>query len=247
MDDSYCIASLATIVESGHDDKGQYLIFDQTIAYPGGGGQPMDNITLSKQNKNIAEVNKCNFNNGRIKYYVDQLPTKIEEGDEIAMHIDRKSRIQNSAYHTAGHWIASIVTENLLLPLIPLKGFHFSTGAYVEFDGSLEDLPADLLYQIEYAMRIDQQAQLKIKAHVVSVADFHAQRTEISVAKNFQPMTDRPLRLVQFDNYKAVPCGGTHLSSVSELKSLTPTKVKMKNGKIRISYSMEVPAMILPS
>lgn len=247
MDDTYCFASLSKIVEIGHDNKGLYLVFDETIAYPGGGGQPMDSITLNQHNKEFAIVQKCDFNGGRIKYYIDQLPSNIGEGDEIAMHIDRSARMKSAAYHTGGHWIASIITENLQLPLTPTKGFHFSTGAYVEFIGSISVLPEDILYQIEYAMRIDRQAQIKVNTNVISAEEFFVKKSEISVAENFQPMTDRPLRLVKFDTYKAVPCGGTHLTSIRELKSVIPTKVKVKNGKIRISYSAEMPILALPS
>lgn len=244
MDDTYCYASLASIVEIGSDDKGLYLVFDRTIAYPGGGGQPMDSITLSYQNKDFAKVSKCNFNGGHIKYYVDDLPSKMREGDEIAMTIDRTTRHKNAAYHTAGHWLASVVTENLLLPLIPTKGFHFSDGAYVEFIGTLGDLPEDLIYQIEYAMRIDRQAHLKIKTSVISIDDYYANKSAISVANDFKPMNDRPLRLVTFDTYKSVPCGGTHLRGIREIKSVKATKVKVKNGKIRINYFAETPIFV---
>jgi len=38
------------------------------------------------------------------------------------------------------------------------------------------------------------------------------------------------------ENYRSVPCGGTHLQSIREIKSIKATKIFVKNGKIRISY-----------
>ena len=247
MVDTYCLASLAKIIEIGSDEHGLFLVLDQTIHYPGGGGQPMDLTYFQKDNKNFAKVIKSPFNSGNIKHYVDVIPNIVREGDEIAIQVDRSTRIRNAAYHSAGHWIASIVTENMLLPLQPTKGYHYPEGAYVEFEGDMNQIPDDVLYQIEYAMRIDRQAQLKIEASTIGVTEFLNLRDSIVVPSNFKPMDDRPIRLVTFDDYKSVPCGGTHLSSVSEFKSVTLTKVRVKNRKIRISYHVSMPDFIPPS
>lgn len=247
MDDTYCFASLASVIDIGMDENGYYLVLDQTIHYPGGGGQPMDLTYLQKDNMHFSKVVKSSYNSGKIKHYVDVLPSFVREGNEIVIQVDRTTRIRNSAYHSAGHWIASIVTENMLLPLHPTKGYHYSDGAYVEFEGAVSDVPKDILSQIEYAMRIDRQAQVKIKASTIGTSEFMKLRNSIIAPANFKPMDDRPFRLVTFDDYKSVPCGGTHLSSVSETKSVKPTKVKVKNGKLRISYQVSMPDFIPPS
>lgn len=247
MDDTYLLAGLAKIIEIGSDKNGIYLILDQTIHYPGGGGQPMDSTYIQKGNSISVKITGASFNGGNVKHYVPQLPDKIREGDNIALQVDRPTRLRNAAYHSAGHWIASIIKENIQLPLQPTKGYHYSNGAYVEFDGNIDTLPEDLLYQIEYAMRIDRQANLMITSSTVDSAKFLKMRASIEAPSNFTPMEDRALRLVTFDDYKSVPCGGTHLSSIRELGLVTPTKVKLKNKKIRISYEVEIPLYLVPS
>jgi Ser-tRNA(Ala) deacylase AlaX len=247
MDDTFCFASLAIVTEVGSDEHGTYLVLDQTIHYPGGGGQPEDLTYLQKDNVSLSKVIKSSFNSGNIKHYIDSLLQSLKKGDEVAIKVDRTHRIRNAAYHSAGHWVSSIVTENIMLPLLPIKGFHYPEGAYVEFDGDIKKIPDDILYQIEYAMRIDRQAQLKIKASIVEASEFLNLKDSIVVPSNFEPMDDRPLRLVTFDTYKSVPCGGTHLSSVLDFKMVKPTKIKLKNGKIRISYLVEMPDFIPPS
>lgn len=245
--DTYCFAFLVSITEIGTDEKGLFLIFDKTIGYPGGGGQPMDEITLSSGNIFFTNVLKCDFNGGNIKYYVESHFPELKAGDEIVMNIDRSSRIRNAAYHTAGHWIASIVTENLQVSLTPTKGFHYKDGAYVEFSGDLSLVPEDIMYKIDYAMKIDRQANLEINSIIISIDEFYLKKDAISAPINFQPMPDRPLRLVTFDTYKSVPCGGTHLRNVREIPFVKTTKIKVKNGKIRLSYNLTMRNFIPPS
>lgn len=247
MQDTYLLAGLAKIIEIGSDKDGVYLILDQTVHYPGGGGQPMDFTYIQKGNSISIKITKASFNGGRIKHYVAGLPETIREGDEIALQVDRITRLRNSAYHSAGHWIASIVKENMQLSLQPNKGYHYPEGAYVEFNGSFDAIPEDLLSQIEYVMRIDRQANLGIGSSTVDKAKFIQDRASIEAPANFTPMDDRPLRLVTFDDYKSVPCGGTHLSSVREIGDVTLTKVKLKNKKIRVSYKIDSPLYSVPS
>ncbi|MEH1924322.1 MAG: condensation domain-containing protein [Nostoc sp.] len=54
-------------------------------------------------------------------------------------------------------------------------------------------------------------------------------------------LTDRlvKLRVVTIDNLHPTPCGGTHLKSLNELKSVIVTKVKRQKGNLKISYKFE--------
>ena len=48
--DTHNLATLAQVLEKGTDENGHYLIFDRTIYYPGGGGQPKDVAHISFKN-----------------------------------------------------------------------------------------------------------------------------------------------------------------------------------------------------
>lgn len=50
--------------------------------------------------------------------------------------------------------------------------------------------------------------------------------------------TEDGVRMVQIGDYPAVPCGGTHVESTVDLKGLSVTTVKVKKGKLRISYDV---------
>lgn len=226
------------VLETGNDETGRYAILNKTIGYPGGGGQEKDDIILIDKNGENSSVSKVKFNNGFIKYYFTSERLDISDNSKLTMSISRQTRKLNSALHTMGHWLSSIVVENLMLGLFPIKGFHFNDGAYVEFSGDIDFTLDELKYAIEYALKIDKQANYKIKSYFVDNGDL--KNLPLLLPENFKPIIDRPLRVVQMENYKGIPCGGTHLESLKELKSFTIKKVKRKNGKIRVSYDVEV-------
>lgn len=170
-----------------------------------------------------------------MKHYISGNFARLKKEEKVAIVICRHTRILHSAYHTAGHWIASIATENLGLSLTPIKGYHYPDGAYVEFDGDKSEIAENILERIHFAMAIDRQAHLKIAAEIIS-ADDTTKLNQAMLPENFRPNPNKPLRLVTIEGYKSVPCGGTHLSGIREIKSLQATKIFWKNGKIRISY-----------
>ncbi|MEY4926583.1 MAG: alanyl-tRNA synthetase [Bacteroidota bacterium] len=242
LDDTYNFAALVNVQEIGSDEKGHFLIFDQTIYYPGGGGQPKDFAHLSFQNKTETAIIGADFNGGLVKHYIaGENPFKA--GTQLAMMVAQEQRLLYATYHTVGHWIASIVCENIRLPFVPQKGYHYTDGAYIEFDGDKSLITDDILHDIDYAMRIDRQAQLGIKTEIINAVTDSERLKNAQIPDNFKPHPDKPLRLVTFDDYKSVPCGGTHLRSIKEIKSVSLSKIAVKNGKIRVSYGCEMWAL----
>ena len=75
---------------------------------------------------------------------------------------------------------------------------------------------------------------LGVKTEIVSYDDLAARCPNIP---SYLPK-DKPLRIVTIDRFDPLPCGGTHVLSLSEIKGLTVTKVKSKKGRTKISYSL---------
>ena len=50
LEDTYCFEGEGKFLGWGEDQKGKFLVFDQTIFYPQGGGQPSDTGTIKFSN-----------------------------------------------------------------------------------------------------------------------------------------------------------------------------------------------------
>lgn len=61
LENSYIYQSSTTIVTSSQDERGHYILLDQTIFYPQGGGQPSDYGKI-RCNKFELEVNHVRQN-----------------------------------------------------------------------------------------------------------------------------------------------------------------------------------------
>jgi alanyl-tRNA synthetase len=237
--DTYQSAALTQISDVGQDEKGNFLILTDTIYYPGGGGQPKDIAYIGFGNQTEATITGADFNGGFVKHYVDSKAKVFEKGMQVSMTISQQQRLLYSAYHTAGHWLASIVNENMQIPYTPLKGYHYTDGAYIEFEGDKALLTDQQLEDIHYCIRVDLQSNPKVTAEIISFDDTEKLKRANKIA-NFTPQPDKPLRLVTIDGYAPVPCGGTHVGNLRDIRSVTPMKVVFKNGKVRLCYQCEV-------
>ena len=217
---TYCFLSPTRIQSSGKDEKGFFIIPSSTIFYPGGGGQPMD-IGYITSGKDECKIVGIDFNEGFIKHYLEFAPEELTADQEIAMRIDKENRLLAASLHTGGHWIAGIVAENLLLPLKPVKGYHYPDSPYVEFEGDRAMVNEEIIDRINAVIRTESQNDLKITA-----------------TSNLSSNTVMPRRMVTIENYAAIGCGGTHVNSTSEIKDTRITKIFFKNGKIRIGYKV---------
>lgn len=48
----------------------------------------------------------------------------------------------------------------------------------------------------------------------------------------------KPGRVIMYGDF-AIPCGGTHVGNLAEIKSMTIRKIKQDGPNIRISYAVE--------
>ena len=103
LDDSYLQECDATVVSV---KDGKYIILDQTIFYPKGGGQPGDIGKILKGNEafNVVYVGKFS---GKISHEVDR--GGLNEGDDVHCVLNWDHRYKLMQSHTAAHVFASLL------------------------------------------------------------------------------------------------------------------------------------------
>lgn len=237
LENTYLFAMLCRVQSTGTDEHGNYILLDQSIYYPQGGGQPNDHGYIS-YDRNEIKIVAAKYTDTGIRHYLETVVPEDLVNTEIAMHIFQDTRRRNAAYHSAGHWLSQLVLENMQLPLFPIKGHHFPGEAYIEFEGDINCITPDTIDEMRMAMIIDLQSSPKI---IVQLAEAGSKIFESALLpKNFKPPVNKPLRFTQIEGYKWLPCGGTHVEALREIKSVLPTEFYVKNGILRLKYSCEM-------
>jgi Ser-tRNA(Ala) deacylase AlaX len=233
LDDSYLFASHGVVQVLGRDARGAFVILDQSIFYPQGGGQPCDKGYLVAGGIQVP-VTFVGFQNGDVMHYVpDAYWQAIAPGQSFDLRVDAAHRLKDARLHTGGH-LLSHVLETIQPSLTPIKGYHFHDGSYVEFINSDSIDVTRLLDQANTAIHNAISGHKLVSA---SYSNFDIIRKIRPHLAPFIPQ-DKPSRIVEIGDYLPLPCGGTHVRSLDELGLLRVTKAKRAKENIRVSYEV---------
>ncbi len=214
------------VVVSVKDEK--YVVLNQTIFYPKGGGQPWDTGKIMKGDEtyNVVYVGKFS---GEISHEVDQ--AGLREGDKVHCVLNWERRYKLMRSHTAAHVFASLLCTG--------------TGALVtgnqleedkiRFDFSLEKYDREILNRY-----IDKANDLFRKD--ISVKWYELPKKEalkipgvIKMAEAFPPNISN-LRIVEIVGIDKQADGGTHVKNLKEIGQIKLLKTKNKGKNNRRVY-----------
>ncbi|WP_341756058.1 alanyl-tRNA editing protein [Candidatus Tisiphia endosymbiont of Nemotelus nigrinus] len=227
LTDTYLFESNAYIITKKEDDRGNYLLLDQTIFYPQGGGQPSDQGFIRGDDFVLKVVSVRQVEN-EVRHYLEDTTLSLD-GKETKCLLDKDRRILNARYHTAAHPLGNIV-EALYPSLKAIKGHSFPNESYVNFQGS--DIPdidklqddIDKIIAVGYKIIIFESDPISFEQQFYKLP-YHIPNNKV-------------FRVMQIENFAPVPCGGTHLSTTKEIISIILGKIKTKNDIVCISYKL---------
>jgi Ser-tRNA(Ala) deacylase AlaX len=183
-----------------------------TIFHPQGGGQPADTGTISCSCSSF----RVTFVQGGLHYGFFEVDASIADflpGSQCILNISSEVRLLHARLHSAGHAIdAAMLRCGLYSRVKALKGYHFSDGAYVEFEAGdltaseVDSLP-DLLSQSLAAL-----VQEEVPTTVLYLDK--AAAGEMCGCDMSSYSVDL-VRVVELGGHPC-PCGGTHVA-VSEM------------------------------
>lgn len=216
----------------GQDDRGVYIVLNQTIFYPQGGGQPSD-IGSLQSDQLLMNVSFVAFRDGQVLHYISDAPPGLDKlvGSACELRLDKTRRMKHAKLHTAGHLIAGIIDAQRGT-MRATKGFHFEEGPYVEFEGEPEGDTDSFLASLQTS--IDRLIDENPSVTAALVTYDELKQRCWSVPSYLPP--DKPLRTITIEQLEPVPCGGTHVKSLSELGSVSVLKLKKRKGATKISY-----------
>lgn len=216
------------------DEENRGIALDQTLFYPGGGGQPCDTGNLFWKSRDYPVV-KVRKSGELVFHYLggeEPLPTV---GEKINGAIDWERRYQLMRTHSAMHVLCGVVfrdygalvTGGEMEPLLGRMDFEFET------------MRKELVEEIENA--VNQEIQ---RAHPLRVAILPREQAFqipdlIRTKINLLPEGIQQVRVVEIVGLDLQADGGTHVNNTREIGRVRVTDYKSK-GKINKRIYLEV-------
>jgi len=225
LEDSYMRECDATVV-SVKDDK--YVVLDQTIFYPRGGGQPHDTGRMLRGGEVFDVVFVGKFS-GEVSHEVDR--AGLNAGDRVHCILDWERRHKLMRSHTAAHVFASMLCNG--------------TGALVtgnqlevdkvRFDFSLDKFEPQVL--VEYVAKANEQfrTDTPVKWYELPRDEALSIPGVVKMAEAFPPDLPR-LRIVEVVGVDRQADGGTHVRSLKEVGQIEVLKTENKGKNNRRVY-----------
>lgn len=208
----------------------QVVVLDKTILHPQGGGQPNDeghltdgSVTFKVESMTIKE---------EVIWHVGSFEpagSVFAVGAEVACHVDEAKRRLFARVHSAGHLLDIAMSMAGRTDLKPSKGYHFATGAYVEYVGAVEEKDkAELLVKLNENCKNIINKTPETMSVFKKICSYEEAGRLLEKAGGVPPYIPqganlRVLKLTEED--PGCPCGGTHVQHVKDIAGLTVSKI----------------------
>jgi alanyl-tRNA synthetase len=208
LTDTYLGQAQTRVLAVGKRDGAPWAAIEHNLFHPQGGGQPADRGWLDEYKITPVRDQESGLIVVVAADTTMALP-HMTDGQPVQARIDLDARKLHAALHTAGHLIEAAGRE---------RGWqlaannHFPGQARIEFTAPTGD---------------DRLADPEARA----VASEALGKTVAAAIADDLPVT------VHLDDLHSAPCGGTHVHSLGDLAEIALVPVKVKKGRIRVSYS----------
>ncbi|GAB3537164.1 alanyl-tRNA editing protein [Arthrobacter tecti] len=232
LDDFDVLTAPATVTKVSEFDDGRLDVeLDRTCFYPRGGGQDWDTGVI-RLDADVFTVDEVRLDENGVVHHLGA--GAVSEGAGVVLEVDGGRRSMNTRLHSAGH-IVDLAVERLDLPWVPGKGAHYPHMSFVEYTGEVHGDIEETRQRIEreVATVIAQGSRNEIRFMPVSEMDAYCRHVPENIP------TNKPARIVLYNETFGVPCGGTHVRDVADVGTLTITKIKSKKGVTKVSYAVE--------
>lgn len=235
MDDFSLAECDATVVGVGENDGEITLVLDQTCVYPGGGGQACD-LGEIRWNGGALHLTGVSKDAEGIVRHRGTLEGELPKaGETVHCKIDPERRLLNSRLHCVGH-LLDYAVKKVGKGWQSGKSAHYPHMSFVEYDGQYDATEADELARLlETTVNnyIQKGGAVGIRMVPAEEAHNYSDYLPDAVLEAYQNV-----HLAIYPDNFAICCGGTHVTDVAQIGPMTVTRIKKKDGKIRISYAL---------
>ncbi|MFG2940695.1 metal-dependent hydrolase [Streptomyces sp. NPDC048282] len=215
--DTYEEQAHTQVAAIGERDGAPWVAVEHCLFHPQGGGQPADRGWVDGH-----EITPVRDHDSGLVVAVAAgeaaLPV-FSVGQPVEARIDLPLRTTHAALHTAGHLIEAAGREQ---GWVLAANNHFPGQTRIEFTAPTPDARLDTPDGREEAT----------EALRAAVAKAIAQDLPVTWDNDTEGR-----RIVHLADLHSAPCGGTHVRSLGDLADVVLPTLKVKKGRIRVSYS----------
>lgn len=218
--DPFATALETRILACGEDHGRPFVLLEDTVFYPEGGGQPCDLGTVN--GVAVVEVQK---REGAIRHY---LAAALPAGP-ASLRLDWTRRFDHMQQHTGQHLLTAVAQDRFKWGT---TAFHLGASVCdIELDAASIS-PRDL-EALEEAVAAEIRAHHEVTARKVSPEDYGKEAVR---SRGLPEGHVGDIRLVQIAGVDLNTCGGTHLHHTGEIEALKLLGTEGIRGGTRLYY-----------
>jgi Ser-tRNA(Ala) deacylase AlaX len=218
--DPYATGLESRILQAGEERGRPFVVLEDTVFYPEGGGQPADRGTVN--GVVVLDVQKAEDG---IRHYLE---AALTEGP-ASLALDWRRRFDHMQQHTGQHLLTAVAQDRFGWGT---TAFHLgATLCDIEVDAS--GLAQGDLDRLEEAVAAEIRAHREVSARRVSP---EAYALEAVRSRGLPEGHQGDIRLVQIAGVDLNTCGGTHLRNTGELEALKLLGTESIRGGTRLFY-----------
>ncbi len=222
--DAYAASTTASIVRTDADDN--RVMLDQTVFYPGGGGQPHDLGTLTVGDDRLDVVRVTQDSDGVWHWLEGGLPS---EGTAVEAAIDWDRRYRLMRTHTSLHALCGVIWRRFESPV---TGGNMQPGeGRLDFD--IPDWDAEFLPLVEQDLNDELAKQLPVEVSFLPRNAADEDPSLIRTKVNLLPKFIDRVRVIDIVGLDRQADGGTHVAGTGEVGRITIPKVENKGRGFR--------------
>ena len=222
-------------VVTGVDVDARIVVLDQSVFYPGGGGQPCDTGTLSLEGGADYSVTKVKKQGADVLHFLAGDAPLPQVGTQVHGKIDWEHRYLLMRTHTALHVLCGTVFRDY---------GALVTGGNMEpgkgrMDFEFERLQGELVGEIEAAVNKEAEAGYEVRVQILPREEAFQIPDLIRTKINLLPEGITEVRTVEIVGLDLQADGGTHVKNTSEVGKIKVVDYKSK-GAINKRIYIEV-------
>ncbi|WLT33375.1 alanyl-tRNA editing protein [Geothrix sp. PMB-07] len=218
--DPFATALETRILDHGEEKGRPFVVLEDTLFYPEGGGQPCDFGTVN--GVALVDVQK---RGGEIRHY---LRGPLAEGP-ASLKLDWARRFDHMQQHTGQHLLTAVAQDQFQWET---TAFHLGP-ATCDIELSAASISPRDLERLEAAVAEEIRARREITARWVTPEGY---ANEAVRSRGLPEGHSGDIRLVQIAGVDLNTCGGTHLRHTGEIEALKLLGTEGIRGGTRLFY-----------